>query len=144
MIPIPFRHNPYDRPDADPAVDPHAADLGTLTPRVKMRSDVFVYLAGPITAKDGYTVEANVAAALAVFLTCIARGIPAFCPHVTAAFPSSQEVDYETWLAYDLRVLDRCTHLLLLPRWETSPGAVGERRYAEQIGVPVIVTIDDL
>lgn len=103
-----------------------------------MRSDVFVYISGPITAKHGYTVEENVAAALKVYLDLLRRGIPCFCPHLSGAFPSAFDVDYETWLAYDYAVIARCTHVLLLPRWETSTGAVRERDFAESIGVPVI------
>ena len=39
---------------------------------------------------------------------------------------------------------DRCTHVLLLPRWETSPVAVAERDYARTIGMPVITSLEEL
>ena len=32
----------------------------------------------------------------------------------------------------------------LLPRWETSTGAVAERDYALSIGTPVITSLDEL
>lgn len=107
-----------------------------------MRSDVFVYVSGPITAKHGFSVEENVAAALKVYLALLRRGIPAFCPHLSGGFPSAFDVDYETWLAYDLAVIARCTHVLLLPRWETSTGALRERAYAESIGVPILESME--
>lgn len=110
-----------------------------------MRRDVFVYISGPMTAKHGFSVEENVAAGLRVFLDAIRRGIPAFSPHLCGAFPSAwTDVPWDTWLAYDLAVIDRCTHVLLLPRWETSAGAVKEREYALAIGKPLIMSIDEV
>ena len=44
----------------------------------------------------------------------------------------------------DVDARDRCTHVLLLPRWETSPGAVAERDYARTIGMPVITSLEEL
>lgn len=97
----------------------------------------FVYLSGPITAKHGYSVEENVVSALRIYLACLRANIPAFCPHLSGAFPSAFDVDYETWLAYDFAVIARCSHVLMLPRWEQSAGAVRERDYAEGLGVPI-------
>jgi len=110
-----------------------------------VRRDVFVYISGPMTAKHGFTVEENVAAGLRVFLDALKRGIPVFCPHLSGAFPSAwSDVPWDRWLDYDLAVIDRCTHVLMLPRWETSAGALKEREYAVSIGKPVITSLDDL
>ena len=110
-----------------------------------MRSDLFVYISGPMTAKDGHTIEENVAAGLRVFLECLARGIPAFCPHLSGAFPSAWTAfDWDTWLDYDLAVIDRCTHVLMMPRWAHSSGAIKEYEYAMSQGKPVISTLDEL
>ncbi len=105
--------------------------------------EMFVYLSGPITAKHGYSVEENTAAAVKVYLDLMTRGIWSFCPHLSAAFPSAFNVDYEIWMAYDLAVIDRCTHILMLPRWETSAGAVRERDYAIQQG-KTVTSLDGL
>ncbi len=109
-----------------------------------MRRDVFVYLSGPITANEGFTVEENVASALRVYLDCMRAGIPSFCPHLSGAFPSSFEVNYELWIAYDLAVIDRCTHLLMLPRWERSNGAIRELQYARENHIPVTESLSEL
>lgn len=109
-----------------------------------MRPNVLVYLSGPITAKDGYSVEQNVASALAVLLDCTRRGVPAIAPQLGAAFPSAFDIDYETWMRYDFAVIDRCTHMLMLPRWETSSGAVREVKYAHKHSLPVHESLDAL
>lgn len=67
----------------------------------------------------------------------IAHGVPAFCPHAGGIFPSAYDVPYEQWIAYDLAVLARCTHLILLPYWEQSSGARRERDRALELGLPV-------
>lgn len=110
-----------------------------------MRRDLFVYLSGPMTAKHGFTVEENVAAGVKVFLELLKRGVPAFCPHLSWAFPSAwADVSWDRWLDYDLAVIDRCSHVLMLPRWEGSTGAVKERAYAQEIGKPVVYSLEEL
>ncbi len=110
-----------------------------------MRSDLFVYISGPMTAKAGRTIEQNTADGVAVYLDLLARGIPAFCPHLGGAFPTAwTALDHSAWLAYDFAVIDRCTHVLMMPRWETSTGAGMEREYAHAAGKPVVFSVDEL
>jgi hypothetical protein len=109
-----------------------------MAPAVSFHPDVFVYISGPITARDGFTVEENVAQAVKVYLRCVRDGIACFCPHLAGAFPSAFDVPYATWLDYDFAVIDRCTHLMLLPRWETSDGARLEREYALSRRKPIV------
>lgn len=95
-----------------------------------MKSDVLVYISGPMTAKDGYTIEENTAAGVRVYLDLLKRGIPAFSPHLSGAFPSAwSALSHAEWIAYDFAILDRCTHILMMPRWESSTGARMERDY---------------
>jgi hypothetical protein len=95
-----------------------------------MRSDVFVYISGPMTANDGRTIEQNTADGVAVYLDLLKLGLPAFSPHLSGGFPSAwTALSHAEWIAYDKAVLDRCTHLLMMPRWESSKGARMEREY---------------
>ena len=110
----------------------------------RLRHDLFVYLSGPISAAHGYSVDDNVAAGMRVFFACVARGIPAYSPHASVAYQEARDIPWLYWLAVDCAIIERCTHVLSLPRWETSPGAVAERDYARAIGKPVIASLDEL
>jgi hypothetical protein len=110
-----------------------------------MVKNVFVYISGPMTPKHGFTIEENIAAGARVYWDLLQRGIPAFCPHLSGAFPTAWSVlPHADWLAYDFAVIDRCTHVLMMPRWETSTGAVEERAYAETRGLPVFFSTHEL
>jgi hypothetical protein len=111
----------------------------------EMRTDVLVYIAGPITAKDGYTIEENVAAGVRAYLDCLLHGFPAVCPHLSAGYPTLVTgLPYGVQIAHGLLVLQRCTHLLLLPRWETSEGAFQEHKEAVRRRIPVAGSIEEL
>jgi hypothetical protein len=109
-----------------------------------MRDDILVYLAGPITPKNGNRIEENVANATRVYWECLERGIPAFCPHLGAAFPTAFSIDYEIWLEYDREIIKRCTHVLMLLGWEQSAGARQELEFAQSLGKDIVYSINDL
>ena len=111
----------------------------------QMKAGVLVYISGPMTAKDGRTMEQNTADGVAVYLDLLKRGIPAFSPHLSGAFPSAwSALDHQQWIDYDCAIIDRCTHLLMMPRWETSKGAVMEFDYAQAKGIPVAKSVEQL
>ena len=110
-----------------------------------MHKGILVYISGPITPKNGNTIEGNVANGLELFIRLTKMGIPAFCPHLTAAFPSAHaDVPYKTWMDYDLAVIARCTHMLMMRDWRLSIGARQEREYAESIEIPVVESVTEL
>ena len=110
-----------------------------------MRSDVLVYISGPLSAAHGRSVEQNVADALAVYLDLLKRNIPAFCPHLVAAFSSAHTaMAYDDWLDYDVVMLRRCTHVLMMERWRMSTGAKVEQAEAMATGLPVAESMASL
>lgn len=108
-----------------------------------MRRDVLVYISGPITARDGYTLEENLAVGVKAFVALLQHGIPAFCPHLCGSADIEAAVGYHVLLRYDLVFLDRCTHALMLPRWRTSPGATVEWAKAMQLSIPIFMGVDE-
>lgn len=110
-----------------------------------MRKNVLVYISGPMTPKDGRTIEDNVAAGARVYWDLLSHGLPAFCPHLSGAFPTAWSLmPHEDWLAYDFAIIDRCTHVLMMKHWHTSSGACREKEYAESRGVPVFLSVAEL
>jgi hypothetical protein len=110
----------------------------------EMKKRVLVYISGPITPTDEMSTEQHVAQAVKVFIRLTGEGIPSICVHMGAAFPSAYDLHYHTWMAYDLAVLAFCTHILMLPGWEKSPGSVLERTFATGRGIPIFYKAEDL
>jgi hypothetical protein len=108
------------------------------------RGHLLVYLSGPITGSDHGTVQEHAIAGLEALLACTRLGIPAICPQLTGAFPAAWAVSWEQWMAVDLALVEHCTHVLMLPGWETSRGARQERTYALRIGTPVVYDLEAL
>lgn len=104
---------------------------------------MLVYLSGPISAAHGWTVEENAAAAIDVYYDLIKDGINAICPHLSCS-ARTFEISYERWIEYDFALIDVCTHVLMLPRWETSKGACRERDYALSINKMVLYDIQEV
>ena len=111
-----------------------------------MRRDVMVYLSGPMTQyQGGPTVEENLAAAIAVHHQLLQAGVPNICPHLSGLAPSAwSALTPAQWLAYDEAIIDRCTHLLMLPNWPNSAGARHEYRYAMSKHLPIALNMRDL
>jgi hypothetical protein len=109
-----------------------------------MRKGILVYISGAISPKNGNMVEENIAVGLRTFIELTKVGIPSFSPQLLAAFPSTTLIPYHIWMAYDFTIIDRSTHMLMLPNWEKSPGAVEEKAYAESLGMPVLCGLHEL
>ena len=105
---------------------------------------LLVYLSGPITPAHGFSVKDNVESAVAVFLACVRRGVPAICPHLSGLVDAAWAIPHAQWIAIDLAILDRCTHVIALPRWETSPGAQIEIAHARMRGIPVLDSLMEI
>ena len=110
-----------------------------------MRRDLLVYLAGPLTSTPDYPAVHNIKQAVDIYLQLLSQDIPAICPHLAGAFSDAWTiVSYEQWIAYDLLLLERCTHVLMLPRWQSSPGARREYDHAIKLQKPIVWSIDEI
>lgn len=54
------------------------------------------------------------------------------------------EGDDDLWLRGDLEILKRCDAILLNKGWEYSSGCLTEKRFAEEIGIPVFDNLEAL
>lgn len=105
---------------------------------------MLVYLAGPISPTKYASTEVHIARALDTFLQLTQAGVPSFLPHATAAFPSAHTIHYDVWMAWSGTFLRRCTHVLMLPGWTTSKGAMREFGLAKDRGMPIVHSVEEL
>lgn len=102
-----------------------------------------VYIAGPFRAANNWGREANIRRAEALALEVWRAGYAALCPHCNTRFFDGAAPD-RVWLAGDLEMLIRCDALLTTADWERSSGAKAEVIRAQQVGIPVFHTLEDL
>jgi len=94
---------------------------------------------------SGLTIQQNLATAIAIHHQLLQAGVPNYCPHVSGLAPSAwTALTPAQWLAFDEVVIDRCTHLLMLPHWQLSIGARHEWRYAVTKRMPIAHSVRDL
>lgn len=77
-------------------------------------------------------------------MALIHRGVPAFLPHLTCFLAEAPSVAYDRWMAYDLLVIERCTHLLMVGPWQESNGALMELEHARRLGLHISFSLEDL
>lgn len=102
-----------------------------------------VYIAGPFRHKDSWGMENNIRRAEEAALEVWRMGAAALCPHTNTRFYQGAAPD-DVWLTGDLAMLAKCDAVLMLPTWAQSQGATAERRFAEQRGIPVFETLEQL
>lgn len=102
-----------------------------------------VYISGPITPRNGRTLDENVLQGWRAHETLTAKGVPSFCPHLSADKPGAFDVDYEAWMALDFYILGLCRIVLMLPGWESSPGACREKEWAERERRKITYSMDE-
>lgn len=126
----------YDVSDDD-RYDAMIADLRSETqPRV--------YIAGPITPKNGRTLEQNVQAGVDAYLALVKAGIPAYCPHVDGLIQNCLEVPHDKWMIQCVPQLLSARVMLLVGPWQESTGTRMELALAEQYDIPVVESLDQL
>lgn len=112
-----------------------------------------VYIAGPFRAvcvgtsglMNMWGVQKNVMEAMAMALEVWKRGHVGLCPHANAMFFQNADGCADSvWLEGDIELLRRSDAVLVTPRWQTSSGARAEVQYAEDHGIPVLYSLQDL
>lgn len=112
-----------------------------------------VYVAGPYRAKSGAhdasvynEIEENIRKAEAVAIILWNAGFGVLCPHLnTAHFEvKCPGVSANAYLETDLRLLDSCDILYLMPGWDKSSGSRGEYCRMKQLGRLVYLDLGEL
>lgn len=98
-----------------------------------------VYIAGPYTYPDQCV---NTHAALRAADELADLDFIPFVPHLTHFWHTMSPKPHSFWLAYDMAWLAKCDALLRLPG--KSTGAGKETLKADELGIPVFYSIQDL
>ena len=100
---------------------------------------IAVYIASPYTKGD---VALNVKAQLDAYNTLLEAGFAPFAPLMSHFNHMAHPQPYEVWLKVDLEWVERCDIVLRLPG--ESSGADGEVKFAQEKGIPVYFSINEL
>lgn len=103
-----------------------------------------VYTAGKYRGKRPIDVKRNIRLAdMWGELLCEKLGVLPVIPHKnTEGYEGLQ--DDEWFLLATLELMRGCDAVFMLPGWEDSEGARGEKAEAERLGIPVFTSLDDL
>lgn len=102
-----------------------------------------VYVAGPYRGPNPWAVEQNIRLAEEVAFTVAQAGCTPLCPHSMFRYFDKTLPD-AFWLTATLELLDRCDVVLMVPGWRRSEGACDERKRAEEKGLPVFGSVEEL
>lgn len=106
---------------------------------------IVVYVAGPFSAPTRQGVEANIAAAEDWGLLIAKLGAMPLIPHANTSRQEFEKLQpYTFWIEGTKEILRRCDACFLIPGWERSSGARGEKAEAEELNIPVFEDIDEL
>lgn len=109
----------------------------------RMIKNVLVYISGPIMEGHGQTEKQNVYDGIQIFNQLLLKGIPAYLPHLHIN-DDVISLMYQSWIEYDLAVIDHCSHMLMMPRWQLSKGSNIEHKYAIERGIPIMYSVEEL
>lgn len=99
---------------------------------------MLIYLAGPYSGKNYSEISDNIDTARQIAIKLWEKGHAVITPHLnTAHFEVDCDCDYEDYMRGDLMIIARCDAMVMLPGWKESKGAVRERQYALDLGMPV-------
>lgn len=111
------------------------ATVAQLIPKPNPQTKL-VYISGPMR---GYLADNVAAFHLAQIELFVCEGLFAFNP---ALYPGPPDWGFSDYMRQDIRViLDRCSHILLLPGWEASEGATTEMKVAKALDLKRYETI---
>ena len=110
------------------------------------RSKIVIYVSGPYTSSVAEEIDQNIHEALMTARNIWNMGFVGLCPHAnTYHFERyAPELTWEDYIKRDLELLRRCDGIFMMPKWEMSRGAIREKEYAEDLGLPVFFEYFDI
>ena len=106
-----------------------------------------VYVAGAISAPSIEDGLKNIRKGIVAGAELLKLGYSPYVPHLDYQFNLVQDkvhIDVETYYKHDLEWLKLCNCMLVLPGWESSRGVNNEIEIAEQCGIPIYFSVEQL
>ena len=110
-----------------------------------------VYIAGPLTpTQSNYAIHylENVRRMIRLGVEAMMAGfhpyIPALDFHIFLALHDNERITEEMVKQTSIEWLKACDAVLLTPGWEDSPGTLRELKIADEMGIPVFTSFNDL
>lgn len=100
-----------------------------------------IYIAGPYTADTPEEVLNNVHNAIETGNKVSKIGFTPFIPHLAHYWNKLYYHDYEFWMDWCFEWIPTCDAILVYP---PSPGANREETLAEELGIPIYYSIEEL
>jgi len=107
-----------------------------------------VYVAGAYSADNVISVLDNMRKGMRVSTEVLLAGFAPFSPwldyHFTLMLQGDEKLTVEDYYNYSMRWLEASDAILLVSGWENSKGTAAELARAEELKIPVFVSIEDL
>jgi len=95
---------------------------------------MLIYTAGPYRGD----VDKNITKARMVAIELWESGHAVICPHMnTAYFNEDCGIEDDDYIRGDLKILERCDAIVMIPGWEKSAGATAEHNFATTQKIPI-------
>jgi hypothetical protein len=96
---------------------------------------MLLYVSGVYSNGD---IDHNIAEARKISIALWEARHWVLCPHLnTAHFEIDCKATYEDYVMGDLRMLESCDGIVMIPGWEKSEGARREYQHAENLNIPI-------
>ena len=103
---------------------------------------LLIYIAGKYSNGN---IEINIQRAREAAKGVWEAGFTALCPHLnTQHFEIDCLCEYDDYILGDLTMLIRCDGIFMMKDWEDSAGALGEHYVAQQCGIPIFKSLEEL
>ena len=105
-----------------------------------------VYVSGPYTASNYRATHRNIEVAEQYTESLWKLGFGVMCPHSNTKHMElrAPKVPYEHYMELDLKLIESCDAIFMLPGWEDSRGSNLEMEHAKALGIPVFMTVFDM
>lgn len=107
-----------------------------------------VYVAGPYSADNVLDVLGNLQRGIRMSVRVMLAGYAPFCPWLDFLFclllREGESLSVPQFYAYSLAWLEVSDAVLVLPKFEKSKGTLAEIARAEELGIPVYCSLEEL